>query len=210
MAVIVFWCATLVLIICALGCVLPAMWSTGSKSLIHNNTRILYSCLAVVLLGGLSYSLYFKFGTAAQLFSYYDAHNTKLRKDFKTIRPLYSRLQRELLKNKLDLELDLNNIELILHFSQIHSQSQQGILEKPIKNLLQAVLKAMPQQVTALNLLAIDAYKMENYSYALECWKLILQQFTPEMRGGRIEEVLIDKINDTEVRLKKFESRRTK
>ena len=132
------------------------------------------------------------------------------RKDFKKIRPLYWRLQRELLKSKLDLELDLNNIELILHFAQAHSQSQHGILDNTVKNLLQAVLKAMPQQVTALNLLAIDAYKTENYAQAIVNWQLILQQFTGEMRGGKLEAVLLDKIVNTQARLKEFESRRTK
>lgn len=210
MAVSIFWCATVGLIICALGCIIPPLWAGESKHIFHNSTRIKYSFLALMLLSGLSYTLYWKFGAAPQLSSYYNKGNMQQRKDFKKIRPLYWRLQRELLKSKLDLELDLNNIELILHFAQAHSQSQHGILDNTVKNLLQAVLKAMPQQVTALNLLAIDAYKTENYAQAIVNWQLILQQFTGEMRGGKLEAVLLDKIVNTQARLKEFESRRTK
>lgn len=202
MAIGVFWCLTVVLVICALSCFLPALINKTNTVVLPNPTRMLYGVAAASLIIWLTYSLYLKLGAAQQLSGYYAVSNMQQRDDFKKVRPLYARLQRELVKNKLNLEPELNNIELILHFAQAHSQAQQGVLDINVKNLLHAILKVMPQQVTVLNLLAVDAYKTENYARAIECWQLILQQFTSEMRGSELEIALKNKIKDTEIRIK--------
>jgi len=196
----IYWCATVVLLMCAVSFVVPPLW-------VAHRT---YSCVAIIFLCGFSYGLYLKFGAAAQLSSYYNKDSVQQRKDVKKIRPLYARLQRELVKNKLNLDLDAENIELILYFANIHSRLQQGTLEPDIQNLLQAVLNVMPQQVTALNLLAIHAYKSKNYNQAIGCWQKILQQFTGDMRGTQIEKALTDQIIDAQKKLHIFESRQTK
>jgi len=76
--------------------------------------------------------------------------------------------------------------------------------------LLQSVLITMPGQITALNLLAVDAYKSADFSVAIDYWQQILRQFTPQMRGTEAESILKEKIAQTEAKIKLFESRRTK
>lgn len=207
MAVGIFWCITLLLIICALSCVLPPIWFS-KPTVILDKTKQLYALFGIFFIVGIGYGLYYKFGTAAQLSSYYAKNNVEQRREFKKIRPLYAKLQRELVKNKMNLDPELSNIDLILHFAKAHSQVQSGILDKGIKNLLQSILKVLPQQVTALNLLAVDAYKTKNYSKAIEYWQLILQQFTPDLRGTELELILKNKIDEA-AQLCVFESRRT-
>jgi hypothetical protein len=198
---LLYWGATAVLMMCALFFVVPPLWRVRSSW---------YTAVAISFLCAFTYYMYWRLGEPQQMASYYSYVNTQQRINTKQIRPLYSRLQRELVKDTLDLRLDLENIDLILHFAGIHSQLQQGVLQPEVQRLLLALLKAAPQQVKALNLLAVHAYKTQQFSQAIGYWRLILQQFTPEMHNTELEKILLDKIAATELLDNEFESRRTK
>jgi len=197
----IFWGATAGLTICALAFAVPTLWRLRSYW---------YCSFAIGFLCVFSYIMYWRLGESQQIASYYSHESIELRNNTKQLRPLYARLQRELVKDTLDLQFDVANIDLILHFAALHSQLQQGILEPEVQRLLLALLKAVPKQVKALNLLAIHAYKTNQFSQAITYWELILQQFTPEMRNTPLESVLLDKIAMTRIQNNKFESRRTK
>lgn len=154
--------------------------------------------------------MYGHLGEPKQMISYYSIENIQLRNNAKQLRPLYARLQRELVKDNLDLQFDLANIDLILHFATLHSQLQHGVLEPEVQRLLLSLLKAVPKQVKALNLLAIHSYKTNQFLQAIAYWELILQQFTPEMRNTPLEKALFEKIVATRKLNIEFESRRTK
>src|SRR5581483_9132407 len=114
--------------------------------LLTNNERIVSSSLLVLLLATCSYFLYSRLGAGQDLPRYYSEANILQRQNYTLMRPLYARLQRELIRDQLDLKLDLESIDLILNFAQLHSQAQNGILQAEIQQILRAVLKAMPQQ----------------------------------------------------------------
>lgn len=198
---VIFWGATAVIMFCAVAFVAPPLWRLRSYW---------QCCFAIGFLCIFSYVMYWHLGESQQIRSYYSQENIQLRNDTKQIRSLYAQLQRELVKDSLNLKFDLDNVDLILHFATVHSQLQQGILEPEVQRLLLALLKALPKQVKALNLLAIHAYKTNQFAQAITYWELILQQFTPEMRNTPLEQVLLDKIAATKLQNIEFESRRTK
>lgn len=197
----IFWGATAGLTICALTFAVPTLW--GLRSYWYGSFVIGFLCV-------FSYVMYWRLGESQQIAVYYSKENIQLRNNAKQLRPLYAQLQRELVKDTLDLQFDLVNMDLILHFATLHSQLQQGILEPEVQRLLLALLKVVPKQVKALNLLAIHAYKTNQFSQAITYWELILQQFTSEMRNTPLENVLIDKIAMAKIHNIEFESRRTK
>lgn len=201
LAVSLFWVATAVLLICALFFIVPPLWLTSATAQLSSRMQIMYSGCLILSLVLASYFLYSRLGSAAQLPAYYDPANVAQRQNFVLLRPLYTRIQRELVKDQLDLKLDLENVDLILNFAQIHSQAQQGVLQPEIQQLLLAVLKTVPEQVTALNLLAIHAYKTSQYAQAIAYWQSILHQFTAEMRNTPLEKILLDKIDQTRAKL---------
>lgn len=190
---VTFYSMLIMLILCAALFIVPPLWLTAGTAHLSRRTQIIASGWLVLLLVIFSWVLYWKLGAAQDFFLYYRDNNTK-QQSAKLIRPLYARLQRELIKNQLNIQLDANNIELILNFAQIQAQTQQGILEPATQTLLAAVLNAIPQQVTALNLLAINAYKKGQYDQAITYWQAILSQFTAEMRNTKVEEILKNKI----------------
>lgn len=198
---VIYWGAIAGLTLCALAFVVPPLL----------RLRYYWYCsFAIAFLCVFSCYLYWRLGAAQQIPSYYSQESLQLRNNTQQLRPLYARLQRELVKDTLDLQFDLANIDLILHFAALHSQVQHGILQPEVQRLLLALLKAVPRQVKALNLLAIHAYKTRQFSQAIEYWELILQQFTPEMRNTSLEKTLLDKIAMTRLQHHEFESRRTK
>ena len=69
-----------------------------------------------------------------------------------------------------------------------------------MQDLLLAVLRVTPGQITALNLLAVNAYKMQRYPQAVNYWRAILAQMTPGMRNSAAEQVLKAKISETEAK----------
>lgn len=199
-----FYIAIVLLLISAFLFTVPPIWLATGTAQLSRPMRIIASGSLVLLLTAFSVLIYSKIGAANHLRYIYSAENRQKQQSAKLIRPLYARLQRELIKNQLDLKLDLENIDLILNFAQIQSQAQQGILEPTTQTLLNSVLAAIPQQVTALNLLAVHAYKTENYAQAIAYWRAILQQFTPEMRNTQVERILQDKITQTAEKLVAF------
>lgn len=196
-----FWCATIGLILCAAGFIIPPLWLTTGSLQLSSRMQITYSGLLVLLLVIFSYFAYFKIGASKDLFEFYRPEFIAQQQMYQRVQPLYARIQQEMVKNQLNLKLDLENVELILNFAQIHSQAQDGKLQPDIQRLLHAVLQAIPQQVTALNLLAIHAYKTEQYAQAISYWQAILQQFTPEMRNSEVEQVLQNKIAATKLKI---------
>lgn len=199
-----FWVVTIALSISA-GCfIVPPIWLAAAKTQLCVRTRITATISLVLLLVSLSYCLYFKFGAPSYLPSYFSEHNTLQRANSKQVRHLYACIQRELVKYRLGVKLDIANVDLILNFAQIHSQAEHGILQPDVEQLLQAVLQAIPQQVTALNLLAISAYKTERYKLAISCWQSILEQFTPEMRNTFSEKTLQNKIIESKNKLRTY------
>jgi hypothetical protein len=196
LAVGTFWLATIILTVCALGFVIPPLWLGNNVLEFPKPRQIALILLISIAIFVSVYVIYFKIGHSTYLTNYYTAENIELRKTYSDIRPLYARLQREMVKNQLDLNLDYENIELVLYFAQMHSQVQQGILQPVVRNLLHAVLNSIPQQVTALNLLAIDAYKTQRYTVAVDYWQAIVEQFTPDLRNSAVEKVLLDKIQE--------------
>lgn len=205
---VLFFAVLVMMFLLALMFVLPPIWVFAN----NNNppiSRGFYCSVFALLLGLGSYLLYWEFGAATEMRTYYDSEQIQMRNNIKQIRPLYTRLQRELVKNKLDLALDLENVDLILHFATLHSKLQQGVLQPEVVQLLQAVLLAVPQQVSALNLLAINAYKSQQYAQAIEYWNGILQQFTAETRNSAVAKILQDKIKSTRAMQNEFESRQT-
>lgn len=193
----VFWALSGILLLCASLFLIPPIWLSAENAYWPPKKQLTYSSLLVLLLVLGTYFLYRNLGAAAHLTDYYSFSYISERQNYKLIRPLYARMQRELVKNQLDLNFGLENLDLILNFAQIHSKAQSGVLQPEIQQLLQAVLKAAPQQITALNLLAVNAYKTEQYSQAIEYWERILQQFTPAMRNSNLEQILQDKIAAT-------------
>lgn len=118
--------------------------------------------------------LYWQLGASRQLPAYYHSEQKTLRQNQQALRPLYAELQRELIKSRLGLPVALDNLELIMRFAMLHSQMGQGLLPDEVQGLLQAVIEVAPTQITALNLLAIDAYKKDQLSEALQYWRQIL------------------------------------
>jgi hypothetical protein len=197
----IFWGATAGLTLCALAFAAPPLWRLRAYW---------YSSIAIGFLCVFSYFMYSRLGESQQMPKYYSHESIQLRNSTKQLRPLYARLQRELVKDTLDLQFDVANLDLILHFAALHSQLQQGILEPEVERLLLSLLKAVPMQVKALNLLAIHSYKTNQFAQAISYWQLILQQFTPEMRNTPLEQVLLNKIAEANIHKNEFESRRTK
>ncbi len=189
----VFWSALALLLACAALFIVPPVWLTDTAQLCRR-TQITASGLLVSLLITSSFYIYNNLGSAMQLRAYYSADSIAKQLSAQQMRPLYARLQRELVRHQFDLQLDANNVALILNFAQIQSQAQQGVLDPSTKTLLNAVLKAIPLQVTALNLLAVHAYNTAEYAVAIGYWQQILQQITPDLRNTQVETVLRNKI----------------
>jgi len=196
--VLLFWGATLLILLCATAFIIPALWGICAASKFATRTRCVYTGLLVFCLGIFSYFLYQQLGSLQQVAAYQQVQQSMPTQSYQAMRPLYTKLQRELVKEQLDLPVELENVELILNFAQIHSQAQAGVLQPEIQSLLQAVLKVVPQQVTALNLLAIHAYKTADYAQAIALWQDILRQLSPEVRNTEIAHILRTKIAATQ------------
>ena len=196
------------LIVCsliALLFVVPPIWVSAPAKAIPLHLRFGLSLALMLFLPSLAGLIYYNLGAGQQLPAYYSYNQHEQRTNNRQVRPLYARLQRELIKNKLNIAADLANIDLILHVANLDSKSANGILQDDIKILLERVLMAAPQQITALNLLAVHSYRSAAYKQSVDYWEKILQQFTPEMLDSAASKVLQAKI--AEARL--FESKLT-
>lgn len=198
-----FWVATLLLFIAASGFFVPPLLAA---CVLSRKTKSIAIVGLMALLGILCAGMYAQLGGYGQLRGFYTPESIALRQTSSRVRPLYARLQRELVKCDLDLPLDLNNAELILQFAKLQSQTQQGQLLPDTQKLLQALLKAAPKQVTALNLLAINAYKEQDFPQALHLWQVILDQIPVEMADNSAVTTLRDKILQTRAKLENIKT----
>jgi tetratricopeptide (TPR) repeat protein len=197
MLVNLFWLLTVVAVITAMVFMIPpllvALRSNNPNSL-RSPRFISFSCILVVVFCSLAYAIYSKIGSGSQLRQYYSALQIAERSNYKQIRPLYARLQRELLKVELNQAVDLANVELIMYFANIHARLADGILPAEIVKLLRNVIQSRPTQVTALNLLAVNAYKTGSYNEAITYWNAILQLIPTKMHQSKEFALLHSKI----------------
>lgn len=196
-----FWCTTLFLVLCASCFILPPLWINAAEGALSMRSRSLYTGLLVLLLVGSSLLLYCKIGNAHSLVAYYSATNQAQEQSSKLIRPLYASLTRDLVKYELNLPIDINNVDLILTFAKAQSQSENGQLAPDTEKLLFGVLNIHPKQVTALNLLAINAYKKEQYATAISYWQDILGQCRYSNCSAEARTALRNQISQTKTRL---------
>lgn len=194
-----FWFGLLGLFALALMFCLPALWFAGGAQ-VTSLKRFLLVFALTTSLGAFCLATYLHLGSSDRLLEYNLAANQQQLQNQAEIRPLFARLQRELIKSKLNLKVAQANIDLIINFATMHAELGEGILPVEVQDLLLAVLKVAPQQVTVLNLLAVNAYKMQRYPQAVAYWRQILQQFTPQMRNSPAEQVLTAKIAETEAK----------
>lgn len=155
--------------------------------------------------------LYVYYGQPNNLLEYYSPAQVELRRNYKLLRPMYANLQRELVKSKLELPFALDNLDLIIDFAAINSKLGAGRLPENVKTLLHGVLRVVPQQVTALNLLAIDAYSCEEFAMAVVYWRKILA--VASINGSSNSEhvaILRQKVLETEEKIAQLESTPTK
>lgn len=200
--VCLFWCATILLFVCA-GCfIIPPIWLNSGIAHYSRRTQIIFTGLLVSLLVGFSLFVYARVGYAQELQEYnISPANINRNQHFKVMRPIYASLQRNLIKYDLNLPLNSDDFPIILNYAQIHSQAAAGALNLEVRKLLLGVLRHSPKQVTALNLLAVDAYKSMQYERAINYWQAILTQFSPEMHNSEVYNVLKTKIIDTRNKL---------
>lgn len=191
----IFWLLTAVCVLCSLLFVVPVILVRGIDQILPTKRRYALSAIFIILIPIAAYGLYAYLGAAHELAKYYNTEQRIKRQDMAQLRPIYSKLQRETIKADLNLGIDLANLDLILHFATIHSQLTDGVLPTPVLKLLQNVLVAAPLQVTALNLLAVHAYKSAEYTLAVKYWNKILDQFSPEMLKSQAGTVLAAKIS---------------
>lgn len=155
--------------------------------------------------------LYVYYGQARYLLDFYAPVQIELRQNQKLLRPMYAKLQRELVKSKLELPFALDNLDLIIDFATINSKLGSGFLPENVKSLLHGVLRTAPQQVTALNLLAVDAYNRREYANAVTLWRRIL--LVADENGASSSEhvaILKQKVLETEEKATELESIHTK
>lgn len=200
--VVLFWCIAITLTVIAIAFAVPAIWLSDKLSNYTVQTKVLSSIALCAFIVITPYVMYKSQGLDQELSHYYSSAQKELRDNNQQLRLLHARLQREFVKTKFDLQLDVENVDLILQFAQLHSQQQEGILQPLVQDLLQAVLKVLPKQITALNLLAVHAYKSAEYTRAVMYWQDILLQFTPDMRGSSAYKILNAKIIETQNKIK--------
>ena len=199
MQIISFWTLTA---LCTLSCLsfllLPIL-------AIKSDHKYKISAVYGLCLPLMAYSLYFNWGASHQLVPYYSQIQREQRANNAQIRPLNVRLRRALVKNKLNLLPEAQNLDLILNFASIQSKLAAGVLPLEIRQALENILKIMPNQITALNLLAVHSYKSGAYTQAIAYWQKILLQITPDLQVKDAVAVLNDKILEA----RSLESRQT-
>jgi cytochrome c-type biogenesis protein CcmH/NrfG len=201
----IFLWATAGCFLLALVFVIPPIWILAKDQQASLRQQSYLSLGIIVVLLTSAYCLYYNLGAGQQLAAFYSGKYREQRFNNKQVRPLYARLKRELIKNKLNANIDLANLDLILYFANVDSNLSGGVLQSETKQLLDRVILVAPQQITALNLLAVHAFKTAAYAQAADYWQRIVQQFSPEMRGGHAEQVLNAKIAEAKL----FESNLT-
>lgn len=197
MQILVFYLLLASAMLSVAACVIPAFWIIK---------KVQFGLLLFVGIILSAIFIYYSLGAWREIPAFYTAQQAQARVEATQLRPIYSRLQRELVKGQLNLAFDPANLDLVLHFANIYSKQGSGVLPAEVKILLEHVLRTAPNQIIALNLLAAHAYKTSAYKQAISYWERILQQFTPEMQIAEAENILKAKI----AQAKQFESRQTK
>lgn len=154
--------------------------------------------------------LYVYYGQANNLLEYYSPAQVEVRRNYKLLRPMYANLQRELVKSQLELPFALDNLDLIIDFASISSKLGAGLLPEHVKTLLDGVLRVVPQQVMALNLLAIDAYNRDKLATAVLYWRKILAVASKNGSNSQHVAILKQKVLETEEKIAQLESTPTK
>lgn len=204
----VFWALTFVATLCAMGFVIPPLWLETSRATQEHTARskFIVSALITILFTLMAYTLYAKLGQGQQLSAYYKTDMRSQRNKNLSSRAMYAKLQREVVRSQLNINVDLSNLDLILSFATAHAELNNGILSVEIQTLLDGVLKVEPRQITSLNLLAINAYKTTQYSQAIGYWQRILDQLENRAEQSATHEILTKKIAIA----KQLESKQTK
>lgn len=80
---------------------------------------------------------------------------------------------------RIAVELQPNNPEYLLQFISVKFYLQRKLTEQD-KQLINKLLTLSPNNINAINLLALDAYQAKDFSKAIHHWESLLQFFPPE------------------------------
>ena len=106
---------------------LPAVWLPHDDGTATLHKRFIFTVLLSAALGIFSLYIYARLGASQHLNEYYLPVNQQQLSSQAEIRPLYARIQRELVKSKLGLQAAQQNIDLILNFANAHDRSTRCI-----------------------------------------------------------------------------------
>lgn len=82
-------------------------------------------------------------------------------------------------------KLEATNPEIMFAYAQVLFFTHQKTLTPLAKQLLNKLLIQQPNDINALNLLAIDAYLHHDYQTAIDYWEKILPQFSSESEDAK-------------------------
>ena len=100
----------------------------------------------------------------------------------------------ECLKNAYNIcNSDLN---LMVNYSLVMAKKLNGNLSDENLFIIKKILEINPVQIEILNLLAIDAYKNRNFSFAKKNWIIILNEIQKNSKNNMFVEILKKKIKE--------------
>jgi len=83
-------------------------------------------------------------------------------------------------------QLSPDNVEYSYHYAESLFFKHHRQLDSTAKLILQNIIEKNPNEMSALSLLAIDAYNCEYYQTALTYWQKIVPQISPESDEGKL------------------------
>ncbi len=78
-----------------------------------------------------------------------------------------------------------NQPEVMTALAEAIFDENKQRLTKPAKNLLKASLKIAPNNIEAINLLAVNAYLTQHYQTAIHYWESMIPYFDPSSKDGK-------------------------
>src|SRR5262249_46000854 len=78
-----------------------------------------------------------------------------------------------------------NQPEILGAYAQANYFAQGQRLDAKAIAFLKQALVLQPQQIDAMNLLALDAYGKKDYAVAIQFWEQLLPLFPPNTENGR-------------------------
>ena len=90
-------------------------------------------------------------------------------------------------------QLKPQHLEYAVAFAQAQFFANQNKLSQQSKMLLVSVLQKMPNNIAALNLLAINAYSQQRYKKAIYYWEKMLPLFQPGSKDSQVLLAMIAK-----------------